>query len=561
MTQPTFALPCEYGLEVQRTSYGAVAKFAASSGTAVPSGTGQQTSTYEIKTVPIDDDIAVSLDSQLTGLNGSFFLSQFYFDDQPYKYRIVDDTWTWQVIGPAANIFTLNVERLQDATVEFPLDYGQTLENGVGSHFFRIATTSGTATPSTTVYQQRRYSVATRTLSKQSAQSLETTLRGLGGAAFYSQVYLDSNPRLYKLEENSWRFETQGENAYKATFSLLEVYSSTTGDYPCAIAAATLSRTSYGERIKLATTSGNATPGTSSIVINNYDIKTLELTDVAAGNLEASLSNLSGSYFFGKFYYDAVVKKYRIIGDTWERIIDGKDANTVSFVIEEVYEPTVEFAIDYDQSQEQQVSVHIFRIASSSGTATPASSSRAMKTASVRTRPMSKTAATALETTLLGLNGAAFYSQIYLDSIARLYRLQPYQWTWTPAGEDAYVCEFTMVEVIASATDIPCVDTLNLERTSRVKMVQFGDGYQQFVPDGINTEDYRYSIETLPLSDAQSAAVEAALSALKGNIFYAKFKNDSQVYKYRLDGNRWSWRSSGQNANVFEFAVKRAYDL
>jgi phage-related protein len=118
-----------------------------------------------------------------------------------------------------------------------------------------------------------------------------------------------------------------------------------------------------------------------------------------------------------------------------------------------------------------------------------------------------------------------------------------------------------MVEVIASATDIPCVDTLNLERTSRVKMVQLGDGYQQFVPDGINTENYRYSIETLPLSDTQSAAVEAALSALKGNIFYAKFKNDTQVYKYRLDGNRWSWRSSGQNANVFEFAVKRAYDL
>jgi hypothetical protein len=561
MTQPIFALPCEYGLTVTKATYGNVAKFATTSGNAVPSGDGQLTAAYEIKTVPIDNEIAIALDRQLTELKGSFFFSQFYFDDQTYKYRIIGDTWNWQVIGPTANIFTLNVERLQDAAVEFPLDYGQTLENGIGSHFFRIATTSGTATPSTTVYQQRRYSVATRTLSKQSAQSLETTLRGLGGSAFYSQVYLDANPRLYKLEENSWQFETQGENAYKATFSLLEVYSNTGGDYPCAIEAATLSRTSYGERIKLAAASGNAVPGTSSIVINGYDIKTLELTDAAANSLETSLANLSGSYFFGKFYYDAVVKKYRVVNDNWQRVVNGKDANIISFSVEEVYEPTVEFAIDYGLTQSQSISSNIIRIATTSGTATPSAQSRSIKEVEVKTRPMSRTSALALEAILQGLQGGSFYSQLYLDTTPRLYRLSPYEWQWSPSDENGYVCEFSMLEVMPDTADIPCREAINIDRTSRIRKAQFGDGYEQVAPDGINTDTVVYTIETLPLSDAQATSLDTTLRNRKGDFFFSKLKDEPAVAKYRLDDNRWSWSIQGKDANVFRFRLRKVYDL
>lgn len=330
--------------------------------------------------------------------------------------------------------------------------------------------------------------------------------------------------------------------------------------FPCEYGF-TAQRKSYGQRIKLAASSGAASPSADEIEISSYEIRTVPIDNSLAVSLDDSLKALRGSFFYSQFYFDDQLHKYRIIDDSWEWEVIGPTANIFTLQVERVYEPTVEFAIDYGQSQEQQISAHIFRIAATSGTATPATTSRALKTASVRTRPMSKTTAAALETTLLGLNGAAFYSQIYLDSVPRLYRLQPYQWSWTPESEDGYVCEFTMAEVLPSATDIPCTDTLNLERTSRVRIVQFGDGYQQNIPDGINTEDYFYSIETLPLSDTQAASIESALSALKGNIFYAKFKNDTQVYKYRLDGNNWTWQSSGRDANVFQFRVKRAYDL
>ena len=560
MTQPTFAFPCEYGFTVSRTSYAERIRLSLTASGATPSTDQLDTSVYEIKTVPIDSEIASTLDASLKKLRGSFFYSQFYFDDALYKYRIVDDTWDWQVIGPTANVFTFQVERLFEPTLDIALDYQINQSESVLRNFFRIATSSGTATPSIVSKAYKTSTITTRPLSRAAAETFRTAISGFTGATFYTKLYLDDQAKLYRIPSQGWSITGNGQNSCVFELNLEEVIS-TDLDVPCSIEPLPSKSIGYGQRIKITTSSGTASPSTSPITIFEYSISTAPVSLGQASGITTSLSNLAGSFFYSKLPHDISVVKYALIDDEWNQELTGNDSTVFTFNIRQVYEPTVEFAIDYDQSQEQQVSVHIFRIASSSGTATPATSSRAMKMASVRTRPMSKTAATALETTLLGLNGAAFYSQIYLDSIARLYRLQPYQWTWTPAGEDAYVCEFTMVEVIASATDIPCVDTLNLERTSRVKMVQFGDGYQQFAPDGINTEDYRYSIETLPLSDTQSAAVEAALSALKGNIFYAKFKNDSQVYKYRLDDNRWSWRSSGQNANVFTFTVKRAYDL
>lgn len=320
-------------------------------------------------------------------------------------------------------------------------------------------------------------------------------------------------------------------------------------------------RSSYGQRIRISASSGGAVPSVEEIGTTSYEVTTVPIGNDIALSLDNSLKALRGTFFLSQFYFDDKLYKYRIVDDTWNWEVIGPTANVFTLQVERVYEPSVDFAIDYGLSQQQQVSAHIFRIASSIGAATPSISSRALKKASVRTRPMSKLAAAALEQSLLGLNGSAFYSQLYLDSAPRLYRLQPYEWNWTPSGEDAYVCEFELAEVIANSSDIPCVDTLNLERTSRVRVAQFGDGYQQNVPDGINTEDFRYSIETLPLSDTQAASIESTLSALKGDIFYARLKNDTQVYKYRLDGNRWSWVSNGRDANVFRFDVKRAYDL
>jgi phage-related protein len=560
MTQPTFALPCEYGLTVSRTSYAERIRLSLTASGATPSTEQLSTSVYEIKTVPIDNSTAQSLDASLQSLRGDFFYSQFYFDDALCKYRIIDDTWDWQVIGPTANIFTLQVERLFEPSLDIALDYQINQSESVLRNFFRIATSSGAATPSIVSKAYKTSTITTRPVSQATAETLRNAISGFTGTVFYAKLYLDEQAKPYRIPSQGWSITGNGKDSCVFELSLEEVVD-TSSDIPCSIEPLSSKSINYGQRIKIAASSGTASPSASAITISEYSISTAPISLNQSSGVATSLSSLAGSFFYSKLPHDASVVKYALIDDEWSRELTGNDSVVFTFNIRQVYEPTVEFAIDYGQSQEQQISAHIFRIASTSGTATPATTSRALKTASVRTRPMAKAAATALETTLLGLNGEAFYSQIYLDTAPRLYRLQPYQWSWTPDGEDAYVCEFTMAEVLPNVTDIPCVDTLNLERTSRVRSVQFGDGYQQSIPDGINTEDYRYTVETLPLSDAQATVIENALSALKGNTFFAKFKNDPQAYKYRLDGNNWSWRSSGRDANVFQFKVKRAYDL
>jgi phage-related protein len=323
----------------------------------------------------------------------------------------------------------------------------------------------------------------------------------------------------------------------------------------------TVRRNVYGQSVRLAATASGAVVSDAAESTSVYEIKTVPIDNDLALNLDTSLQLLKGSFFYSQFYFDDTIYKYRILDDSWDWQVIGPTANVFTLQVERVYEPTVDFAIDYDQSQDQQVSAHVFRIAASGSAAVPSATTRSLKTASVRTRPMAKTSALALENTLTTLSGSAFYSQIYLDTAPRLYRLQPYQWQWTPAGENAYVCVFTMAEVMPNTTDIPCADTLNVNRSSRIKTSQFGDGYQQVAPDGINTENYVYDIETLPLSDAQAASVESSLTTLRGNIFYSQFRQDTQPEKYRLDGNNWSWQSAGKDANVFQFKVKRAYDL
>jgi phage-related protein len=150
---------------------------------------------------------------------------------------------------------------------------------------------------------------------------------------------------------------------------------------------------------------------------------------------------------------------------------------------------------------------------------------------------------------------------MYLDAVPKLYRLSPYQWQWTPEGEDAYVCQFNVVEVMTSTTDIPCREEMGIERRSRIRKVQFGDGYEQLAPDGINTETVTYSIETLPLSDTQATSLNTTLLSRKGNFFFSKLPDETVIAKYRLDDNRWSWNIQGKDANVFQFRLRKVYDL
>lgn len=105
-----------------------------------------------------------------------------------------------------------------------------------------------------------------------------------------------------------------------------------------------------------------------------------------------------------------------------------------------------------------------------------------------------------------------------------------------------------------------CTYGLTARRGRRIKRVQFGDGYEQISPDGINNDIRAYSIETAPISDKMAIELDSQLAALQGDFFYSQFFMDDQLYKYRLEDNSWEWRTIGPDNNVFSFGVKRIYD-
>jgi hypothetical protein len=331
--------------------------------------------------------------------------------------------------------------------------------------------------------------------------------------------------------------------------------------FPCEYGLEVTRKVYTAQTFKVATTSGAAASSAEELVMSSYDITTVPIGNDIAVSLDSELQKLKGSFFFSQFYFDDKTYKYRIIDDTWQWKVIGPTANVFTFSVERVYEPDVEFGIDYNLSQSQIVTTHLIRITTNSGNATPAAQSRPLKTAELRTKPMSKQAATSLEASLLALDGSAFYSKLYLDTAPRLYRLSPYEWRWTPDNEDGYVCEFSVTEVLPNVSDIPLTQQLAIDRTSRIRKAQFGDGYEQIVPDGINTETVVYSIETFPLSDAQAASLNNTLLARKGDFFFSKLKDEPAVAKYRLDDNRWSWDIQGKDANVFQFRLRKVYDL
>jgi hypothetical protein len=107
---------------------------------------------------------------------------------------------------------------------------------------------------------------------------------------------------------------------------------------------------------------------------------------------------------------------------------------------------------------------------------------------------------------------------------------------------------------------LPCLYNLSVERGTRVRRVQFGDGYEQVVPELLNDDMRMYQIETAPISDQIAISLDSQLAALRGDFFYSKFFMDDQLYKYRLDKNQWQWQVTGPDSNVFSFKVKRIFD-
>jgi Phage-related protein len=114
MTQPTFAIPCQYGLTVQRGSRTQKVQFGDGYEQVKPDSINNDIREYAIETVPISDSIAIALDNQLAALDGDFFYSQFFMDDTKYKYRLEPNQWQWRTIGLDSNVFNFSVRRIYD---------------------------------------------------------------------------------------------------------------------------------------------------------------------------------------------------------------------------------------------------------------------------------------------------------------------------------------------------------------------------------------------------------------------------------------------------------------
>lgn len=100
---------------------------------------------------------------------------------------------------------------------------------------------------------------------------------------------------------------------------------------------------------------------------------------------------------------------------------------------------------------------------------------------------------------------------------------------------------------------------LTVRRGNRVRRIQFGNGFEQIVPDGSNSEIRKYDVRTVPITDEQAAALDETLGSLEGDYFNARFFQDDAIYKYRLDPNEWSWESLGPNSNIVSFSCKRVF--
>jgi phage-related protein len=114
MTQPTFALPCQYSLTVERGVRTKRVQFGDGYEQVSPESLNDDMRSYSIETVPIPDNTAIALDKQFAQLKGDFFYSQFFMDEKKYKYRLEPNQWQWRVLGPNSNTFTFTVKRIYD---------------------------------------------------------------------------------------------------------------------------------------------------------------------------------------------------------------------------------------------------------------------------------------------------------------------------------------------------------------------------------------------------------------------------------------------------------------
>ena len=90
----------------------------------------------------------------------------------------------------------------------------------------------------------------------------------------------------------------------------------------------------------------------------------------------------------------------------------------------------------------------------------------------------------------------------------------------------------------------------SMKRSFRVKKAEFGNGYEQVAPDGINPARDEWSIPYVNLTSGERDTVLAALNAVQGwdyltwlapgDIDAKKWRMTEQGYSMSSDGNLWT---------------------
>jgi len=213
------SLGVEYGLTVRKEYQARVFTIAQSSGT-TPAEVFKEGRQYEIKTVPIPDAAAAKLDEKLAGLNGGLFVSQFFMDKVPHYYRLEPNEWSWQTIGPNANIVSFTAKRY------FPEAYEATVQGSATLRIRRAGFGDGYEQISSDGINPRgqAYDITTVPLTDSHAQALDAALSSLNGSYFWSRIGSDTQPYKYRLDPFTWNASYEGPNRTSFTFKVKRAF-------------------------------------------------------------------------------------------------------------------------------------------------------------------------------------------------------------------------------------------------------------------------------------------------------------------------------------------------
>lgn len=100
--------------------------------------------------------------------------------------------------------------------------------------------------------------------------------------------------------------------------------------------------------------------------------------------------------------------------------------------------------------------------------------------------------------------------------------------------------------------------TTNLQKKPRVQSAQFGDGYEQRMRDGINSNPRTWGIVFNGIKDADANAIMGFLDGLAGVDYFTFTDPEGVTAKYTCRDYTRSW--DAYNSNTLNATFKECFD-